>query len=151
MLGVIFFGAIAVYAGYSALANERGLIINGLVQLEREGATTFHWVMAAVSAAFVAVALPAFLLGLFSSHRVTLTADEISAPKYAFSREATTVKLSDIKDLTVQVVQNHRFLNIEHPGGKLTINDSFLPDKSAFDKLCSAIAERANARSRAAD
>lgn len=148
LLGVLFFGAIAVYAGYSAWTNDRGLIINGLIRLERGGATNFYWGMAAASAAFVAVALPAFLLGLFSSHRVTLTGEEISAPRYAFSRGVTTVKLSDIKDLSVQVVQNYSFLYIQHPGGKLTINGSFLPDKAAFERLCSAIADRTSARTR---
>lgn len=146
LLGAAFFGAIAVFMVHEATTNERGLIINGLIRLGPDGATTFYWCIAAISAVFVAIAVPAFVIGLRSSHRLILTSTDVSAPKFGFSRRPTTVKLSDIKSLDLQVVQQHRFLNIHHANGKLTINASFLPNEAAFDELCTAIASRTPAK-----
>lgn len=148
LLASIFFGAVALFMGREAMVNDRGLIINGLIHLEPSGATTFYWCIAAIGAAFVAIGLPAFFVGLLSSHRVVLTGTDISAPKYEFSRKATTVNLSDIRSQSVQVVQQHRFLNIYHVNGKLTISESFLPSEAAFEELCAAIAKRALTQSR---
>lgn len=143
LLASIFFGAAGLFMCREAMVNDRGLIVNGLIHLEPGGATTFYWCVAAVCAAFTGIGIPAFFVGLLSSHRVTLTSTDVSAPKFGFSRKATTVKLSDIRGQSVLVVQEHRFLNIYHVNGKLTINASFLPDEAAFEKLCAAIAERA--------
>ncbi|HEY9282966.1 MAG TPA: hypothetical protein VIP46_05895 [Pyrinomonadaceae bacterium] len=143
LLASIFFGAVACFMGREAMVNDRGLIVNGLIHLEPGGATTFYWCIAAIGAAFTAVGIPAFFVGLLSPHRVVLTSTDISAPKYGFSRKATTVKLSDIRGQSLQVVQENRFLNIYHVNGKLTISESFLPDEAAFKELCAAIAQRA--------
>jgi hypothetical protein len=141
-LASAFFGAIAFFMGREATLNDRGLVINGLIHLGPSGATIFYWCIAAIGAAFVAIGVPALLVGLFSSRRITLTATEISAPKFGFSRAATVVKLANIQHMRVQVVQKQRFLNLLHTNGKLTINESFLPSRAAFEELCAAIASR---------
>lgn len=149
LLASIFFGSVAVFMGREAMANDRGLIINGLIHLETNGATTFYWCIAAIGAAFTAVGIPAFLVGLLSSHRVILTSNDISAPRFGFSLKATTVKLSDIRGQSVQVIEDHRFLNIYHVNGKLTISASFFPNEAAFEELCAAVAKRALTQPRA--
>lgn len=138
-----FFGAGALFMGHEAIVNDRGLVINGLIHLGPDGATVFYWCIAALCAAFVAVGIPAFIVGLLSSHRVTLTATEISAPRFGFSRTPTVVKLMDVQNVNLQVVQKQRFLNIYHPSGKLTITESYLPSRAVFEELCSAIVSRA--------
>ena len=137
------FGAGALFMGHEAMVNDRGLIINGLIHLGPDGATIFYWCIAAVCGAFVAVGVPAFIVGLMSSHRVTLTATDISAPRFGFSRTPTLVKLNDVQHVNVQVVQKQRFLNIHHASGKLTINESYLPSRAVFEELCAAIVNRA--------
>ena len=141
-LASAFFGAIAFFMGREAMFNDRGLVINGLIHLGPSGATVFYWCIAAIGGAFVAIGIPALFVGLFSSRQVTLTATEISAPGFGFSRTATVVKLADIQHLSTQVVQKQRFLNVFHTNGKLTINESFLPSRAAFEELCAAIASR---------
>lgn len=128
--------------GHEAIVNDRGLIINGLIHLESDGATIFYWCMAAVCAAFVAVGVLAFIVSLMSTHRVTLTTTEISAPKFGFSRTPTVIKLTDVQHVNLQVVQKQRFLNIYHPSGKLTINESYLPSQAVFEELYSALVNR---------
>jgi hypothetical protein len=82
----------------------------------------------------------ASILGVFSSHRLTLTATDISAPRFGFSRHVTVVPRADIQRLDMQTVRRHRFLNIHHSKGKLTISQSYLPDAAAFEKVCSVLA-----------
>ena len=137
-----FFAAIAFFMGREATLNDRGLVINGLIHLGPSGATIFYWCIAAIGAAFVTIGIPALFVGLLSSRRITLTATEISAPKFGFSRVATVVKLADIQHVSMQVVHKQRFLNVFHGNGKLTINESFLPSRVAFEELCAAIASR---------
>ncbi|AEG92493.1 hypothetical protein [Ramlibacter tataouinensis] len=145
-LASAFFGAIAFFMGREAMLNDRGLVINRLIHLGPDGATLFYWCIAATGAAFVAVGVPAFIMGLVSSHHVTVTATEISAPRFGFSRAATVVKLADVRHVTLQAVQKQRFLNVIHANGKLTITESFLPNRAAFEELCSAIASRVPVR-----
>lgn len=148
-LAVVLSGAFAFFMSWMAMGNDRGLVLNGLIHLGPSGATIFYWCIAAVGAAFVAIALPAMFVGLFTSHQVTLTSTDVSARKSAFSRKPTVVKLSDIRDLSLQAVQGDRFLNIYHTNGRLTIIKSHLPDERAFNELCNAIADRIPTQPRA--
>ncbi len=141
-LGAAFFAVCAVFLGLEAANNDRGLILNGVIELSTRGATIFYWTLAGASAAFVAAGLAGAVAGLVSPQHVTLTATDLSAPRSAFSRRPTVVALADVHGLEIQQVQQQRFLTIRHRGGKLAINRSFLPDAAAFDALCEALAAR---------
>jgi hypothetical protein len=145
LLAFLFFGAIAFSMGHEAKTNDRGLILNGVIYFSPHGATIFYWCVAVGSAAFVALGIPGFVVGVFSSHHLTLTATDISVRKYGFSPRLTVVLLADITSLNVQKVQGHRFLNIHHGKGKLAVSESFLPDAVSFEQVCSALASRRRA------
>ena len=138
-LAVLFFGACAVFMAHEAMTNDRGLILNGIIRFSTQGATVFYWCLAAVGGLFVCIGIPAFFVGIFSSHRLILSGSSISAPKYGFSREPTVVPLSSITGLGVQVVHRQRMLSIHHKAGKLTIMQSWLPSESAFNELLAAL------------
>ena len=137
-----FFGAIAITMGREALLNERGLVISGLIHLGPGGATVFYWGIAAVAAAFVVVAVPAFVMGLVSTRRLTLDAAELSVPGSVFARAPTVVRLADIRSVSMSVIQKRRFFEIVHTQGKLTLSESLLPSPAAFEELCAEIARR---------
>lgn len=141
-LALLFFGAGAWYMAQKAMLNDRGLILNGVIHLEREGASNFYWLIAAVCGVFVAIGVPMLLMGLFSSRRLVLTETDITAPKNGFSRTPKTIKLADIRHLEIQQVQKQRFLELTHADGKFTIMESMLPGPKAFDDLCAAVAAR---------
>jgi hypothetical protein len=141
-LGAAFFAVCAAFLGHEAANNDRGLLLNGVIELSARGATVFYGCLAAASVAFVAAGVAGAVAGLVSPHHVTLTATELSVPRFAISRRPTVVALADVQGLEIQQVQQQRFLNVRHRGGKLAINRSFLPDAAAFDALCEAIAAR---------
>jgi len=55
------------------------------------------------------------------------------------SNQDVTVQYSDISNITVQSVPGSKFLQIVHPGGKLSIPNSMLPNKAAFEELISTV------------
>ena len=52
----LFFGACAAVIGQKASTNTKGLILNGIIEFSPSGASTFYWVLTALSILFVLVA-----------------------------------------------------------------------------------------------
>lgn len=145
LLGAAFFAAIAVFMSNEALTNDRGLILNGLIELSVRGASIFYWTVAAVGSVFVAAAIPLFIAGLVSRSVITVTVTELAAPRTALSRHVIVIRLSDIKQVAVQTVQKQRFLKVHHCGGNLSIAQSMLPSATAFDELHAVLLDRSRA------
>jgi hypothetical protein len=135
LAGILFFGCCAVWMGYVALTNDRGLILNRIFTFSSEGATIFYWCIAVVAALFVVFAIIALIAGLTKPMTIRLTATELSAPKHGFAKKPTVIPLRDIKDIGIQTVQKQRFMNIYFRNGKLSIAQSMLPSAEAFEKL----------------
>ena len=142
LLGAVLFGAMAFFMTSEVQTNDRGLILNGIIHLSVHGATIFYWCMAAVAGAFVAVAIPMFFVALVSKSVLTLTATDLIAPRSGFSRRPTVVRLSEVKQVVVQMVQRERFIKVSHAGGTLNIAESMLPSRAAFDELHAALVAR---------
>lgn len=140
--GFFFFGAGAVILAFSALTNKKGLVINGIIHLDPQGATTFNWFMAAVCAVFAALAFMLILFGLFSNQFLSLSETELSAPKWLLSPANTIVPFSSIQRLELKSVGKQHFLKVHHTDGELTITAANLPDAAAFEDVCMLLAER---------
>jgi len=142
LLAIAFFGACGLWMARNAVTNDRGVIINGLITLETGGATTLYWCMAGVCALFV-IAGAIGLSGNRGRPRVVrLTPTHLVAPRNGFAREATTIPLTDIRDLGMQEIHRQRIMTIHHTGGNLSIVQSMLPGAAAFDELYGALAAR---------
>jgi hypothetical protein len=139
---MLFFAAAGAFLAMEAFTNERGLVIQRIIHLSPQGATITYWCLAGICALFAIVGLAGFIAGLVSRQYLRLTMTEISAPKFAWSRTHTIVRLKEITDISVQSVQNQRFLNLRYPGGKLSITQSFLPTPAAFEEIHRTIVSR---------
>lgn len=53
----VFFGACSAVMAHKATNNSVGLILNGVITIGATGATVFYWVISALGAGFVALAL----------------------------------------------------------------------------------------------
>ncbi len=145
-LAALFFAACALTMAYAALTNNRGLILNGIIEFSPRGAVIFYWSVAGVSALFVLTGVLGVLMGLAGKQRLRLTSTELAAPRSVFSRRVTVVALADIEAIEVQTVQKQRFMNIRHRQGKLSIAQSMLPSAQEFDALLGALRERVSPR-----
>lgn len=140
--GILLFGVATFALRDAAQTNERGLAINGLIRLGTGEATIFYGCMTAISAAFVVLIAAVLLRSRFFPQRVTLTANEISAPRSRLALAPTVLRLYDIQRLYIGVTRKKRSLKIVHPWGELVILESWLPSPSDFDALCHAIEKR---------
>ena len=142
LLASLFFLACGAGMAYSALTNEQGLIINGIITLGPDGATIFYWVIAVLSAVFVLGGLWAIIVGLTSDRTLTITEDGIRAPKSGYSRQYVTINFPDIFKVSIQTVSKQRFITLLHRTGKLSIAQSMLPDKEAFEEVVRIITQK---------
>ena len=143
LVAVLFFGVCLLVGWHVATTNHGPMILLGM-HLSSDQARMVFTGIAVVSAMFVILGVLAFFAGLFSSHRLTLTTQHISAPKYGFGGRVMTVPLADIQRIDVQMVKSHRFMNIYHRNGRLTVSQSFLPHDDAFEQVRSALSRAIN-------
>jgi hypothetical protein len=142
LLSGLFFAGCGVWFGNRALTNDRGLILNGIIELETGDATIFYWVLTAVCVAFVAGAGFGVVRALGAPGEVVLDATAITAPKRGTGRTTSTVPFAQITDLRITDVNSQKFLTIHHTGGKLAIMRSMMPDRAAFEELVSELHAR---------
>jgi len=135
----IFFGACAWTFLEKAREQPRGLIINHMIELSPSSAQVFHWTLFGFSMLFVVTGIAAFVLSFGKEKYITITAHSIRAPKNGFSDIEIEVPFADIKSMQLQEIQKQRFLHITHANGKLSIVQSLLPSKAAFEEICALI------------
>jgi hypothetical protein len=145
ILCALFFGACALVLGAKANGNDRGLIINGIIELSAGGATGFYWVLAALSIGFVVVAGFLAIVRLTVHQRIGLAETSITMPRSRWSSEEIAVPFGEIVELSASEVSGQRFLKIAYNGGKFTLTASMLPKKEDFDEICSLVRQGVNA------
>ena len=111
LLAVLFFGVALVFYVWRAAHNDRGLIINGLIELETSGATTFYTVLAAASAGFVAIGLWAIAAHFRAPSYLVLDDAALSIPS-RFGRKPRCVPYASIRGVELLNVQGQSMLKI---------------------------------------
>jgi hypothetical protein len=136
------FAAAGVVLGIKAAVNDRGLILNGIVELSPSGATTFYWVLCALSGTFVvASGLPVYVR-MTTRQQVILSRAGLSLPRSRWSSENQAIVFGDIRKVELTEVYGQRFAHIFHPGGKATITASMLPRDSDFDEVVRVVTDQ---------
>ena len=143
LLSGLFFAGCAVVLGTMAAGNDRGMLINRVIELDTGGATALLWVLTACSVAFVAMAGVGIATAFGEGRELVLDEAGITVPA-RFSSNRTTVRYQDMTDLALRRVQGQRFLEIRHRSGKVTIAAGMLPD-GAFDEVVDEIGRRVHA------
>ncbi len=144
ILAIGFFGACAGFMGNIAITNDRGLVLNRIFEFSTQGASIFYWVITVIALAFVLVGIIALIKSFTSKREIIISDTSITSPKSGFSKLDITVNFSDVTDVTIQTVQKTKILNIDHLDGRLSIPNSMLPNKQAFEELVSHIQVKLN-------
>lgn len=142
VLCAVFFGACAFVLTAKAQGNDRGLIINHIIELSPSGATVFYWVLAASSMGFVLMSGLLTVVRLTVHQRITVTEESLTFPPSRWSSEEATVPFGEIINLTASEVSGQRFFTIVYGGGKFTLTASLLPTNADFDEICSIVREQ---------
>lgn len=132
-LGVIFFGAGALFMHHRAATNDRGLIINGLIELGVHGAKIFYWSLAALSAAFVVVCIFYGMPQLLIRRRITMDEDAITLPARGFSAAHYRIPWGEIESVSRSTYEKMTFLKIRHRGRRFSVNSTWLPSNGDIE------------------
>lgn len=133
-------GLAALHAASTAMNNSRGLRIDGPIRFGPEGATFFHWFIAAVCLIVMVIGTIASINGVLSNSCLTLSKLSISAPASFCSLTPTVVEYANVRCLAMVTMNGQRSLVIYRATGLLRVNESWLPNTDAFEVLCSDIA-----------
>ena len=142
LLAGALFGVFGLGLGHEALTNDRGLLLNGVIELETSGATVFYWILTLVCLGFVVCGLGGVILGMTSRRTVVLGDNSLSTPGTAWSRRNTDIPLSNITDLAMQTLHGQQFLTIFHIGGKLSLVRSMFSSPAEFEEFAETLRDR---------
>lgn len=142
LLGVIFFGSGAALFGYKTATNDRGLIINGVIELGPTGATIFYAVLGVLSALFVLCAVFAQIQGALRKPMLILADDHLVVPSGFFQRRLKRVEFKHITSAVLQKISGQQFLVLRTLQGKVSVTRSLLTPPSAFDLIVTAVNTR---------
>lgn len=138
-----FFGACAALLGYEAFTNDRGLILNGIIEFGPFGATVFYWILAVSSLLFVLVGLwTIFTMFYHGIPDVVLTEDSVSFPIGFPVKRNFTLPYAEISGLSHTEINGQRFLYLHTAKKKFYILLNWLSPKTAEVELQHELANR---------
>lgn len=149
MVGAVFFGACAYVLVQMAQTNDRGLVLNGILELGVVGASRFYWALTIASVLFVLVAVLGFFLSLRSKHQLVLDSSALSIPRNGFARSPSIIPLASIQRLEERQISRQRMLTVWHSGGKVTVMKSWLPNNQAYEAVRAALVSVVERRAKA--
>jgi hypothetical protein len=138
----VFFTACGLLIRSEAASNDRGLVINGIIELSRERATIFYWVLSWMSFAFVALAAVMLVVRILNPQKVVLSSDGVYAPRWAWSRQPTFIRYADVISMSTYSVSGQEFLKVVHARGKHNLAASMFKSKSSFEDFREELARR---------
>ncbi|PJZ68208.1 hypothetical protein CH373_17705 [Leptospira perolatii] len=135
ILGGIFFGFCGVFLANTAMMNDRGLIINGIIHLGVSGATIFFWSLSIASFVFVAMSILGIYRRFAFPQRIIVSSESITVPKSSWSKEEVTIPIESVQNVSVTSVYGQRSATVIHSSGKFGISSSLLEKKEYFDEI----------------
>lgn len=136
------FGFAAVFFAARANANDRGLIINHVIELSENGAANFYWILCFLSLCFVAVTIAMTFHRLRFRQRVALTANGIILPASRWSAGEKFIEYKNISRLSETNINGQNFLYVFHADGKDIINRSMLPSREVYREIIESLERR---------
>jgi hypothetical protein len=133
-LAVIFFGVCFVFYALRAARNDRGLIINDLIELGPAGATAFYAVFAVISAGFVLMGGWALAVRFRGPSYLVLDAQQLSIPS-RFGRQPRRVAYTSIRDIRLVSIHGQAMLQIATDQGKATVAGVMLASDAQLGEI----------------
>jgi hypothetical protein len=128
----------------SALHNDRGLLINGLISLPTDQATIFLWCLNAACVVLVLLGVLGAVRGLTSKATIRLTDIALIIPGNLYNPRVKTIRYSDITNLSTMSVRSQLFLYVHHKQGKTSIARSMMESKAKYEDMLKQLVARIN-------
>jgi len=135
ILSLLFFVACAAVLAWKATSNEHGLILDGIFTFTESGASTFYWILAALSLGFVLIGALLMIERAMGPVNLEITESTIRIPRGFIKRVITEIQLAEVVELSEVEVQKQRFFYLHTPGKKYFINESLMPSKENYEEV----------------
>ncbi len=136
-----FFLLCAVALAFRAASNDRGLILNGIINLDQGGATTFYYVLAGLAALMSVGGFIGFVQSLKGPGFVVLDETGVGFPGN-LGQKPVRIAYDAIKRLERGGAYRQRWLYIFHTGGRHAIMSSMLANAAQLDEIEALLAQR---------
>jgi hypothetical protein len=134
-MAALFFALCAVTLFWMAFHEERGVSIEGLIDLGPGAARILFAILGAASVCFVAIASYALITYHGETPEVIVDDDSITTPGPVWRLAATrTVRFAEVTAIREQKINGQHFVTLVAPNGKVWIARSHLAD-GAFDEI----------------
>lgn len=139
VLCLVMFGSAAAFFGHRAITNERGLVINRVIELGPEGADVFYSAFCAASMLFVIAAVGVGLQRVLRPMRIAFTTEGLIVPHGPLSSVEICIPYLEIFGLRKYRRSSNDFIELIRPTGHYTIIgvrlDSSSVVKAVFEKI----------------
>lgn len=143
-LMIAIVGLSTIYMGNKAMTNNKVLLLKHTIELSPQSATIFYWMITGISFIFFLLILYALLKSTYVKRTIIITDTFLIAPKNGLSNIDVRVNFSDVIAYNIQTMLKTKILYIEYKGGKLSIPNTMLPTKKAFEELVSEFRSKIN-------
>jgi hypothetical protein len=134
MLGCLaFFGGGSAFMVYTAVHNQAGVIIEGIIRLGPNGATLFYWGIAALAGMFVLLALLLMFHRLVNPQVLMLESDALVLPGRLFQRQPIRIAYREIQDYSEVEMYGQRSLRLSVYGKKFAVQAALFADRDSYD------------------
>lgn len=133
-ISLIFMSAFTYFLWVKMKESSHSLVIYHIIKLSPSNTQIFNFFAFIL---FFCVTIAGFFVVFFRKERhLIITTDSIRLVKNGLNSIETEIPFSTIKSLQLHKIYTQRFLSIVHTNGKLTIVQSALPSKQAFEEIC---------------
>jgi hypothetical protein len=141
LLALLFFAGCLAFYVWRAGTNDRGLIINGLIELGTSGATRFFAAFALASGGFVLIGLWALAAHFRAPSYLVLDETALSIPS-RFGRKPRSVPYAAIRGVRLTRVQGQSMLQITTDGRNATLAAIMLASDAQLHEVAELLIAR---------
>lgn len=141
ILAGLFFLLCAIVLFFRAASNERGLILNGIIQMDQGSATIFYYVLTGLAALMAAGGVFGFIVSLKGPRFLVLDDTGVEIPGNA-GRKPVRIAYDAITGLQPGGAYRQRWVYVVHTGGRQAIMGSMLANTAHLDDIAKLLAER---------
>jgi hypothetical protein len=143
VLCAIFFAVCSLLIGGPVAQEDRGLVINGIIELGPQGARNFYWVLAVLSALMSLGGLALIVRLLLFPKILELGENALMLPCGFMQWRIDCIRYADIQELSEGRINSQTFLTIMTSGGrKYHVMRSMFHDGQRYTEVRDYLASR---------
>ena len=127
------FLAAAVFMSYETAYEDRGVIIDSLIELGPQAAKGLFMLLALMSFGLVGYGVMVARASLMRDRNIGIAWQHVSIPDSILTRTAIEIPFADITGLSLKTGRNFRILHIHHKAGATTATERFFESRSSFE------------------